>query len=127
MAFTDAEKVLIRKYTGYAMKGGIPVQNFGWRFFQWYGTLEFFMINLSIDEETEIRTNFMPKLANLETDSYTARDNLDTKQAAVWYWNTNEIRDRQRLYNYWRLLLCDFMGIPPGPQFGAGTPVGFTV
>ena len=120
MALSDAEKVQIRKYCGYPMFGGIPVQNFGWRYFTHYGTLEFFMINLSSLEETEIRSNFLVKLPQLETDAFSVRDNLDTKQAAVWYWNTNEIKDRQKLYNYWRSLLCQFVGIPPGPMFDSG-------
>lgn len=120
MAFTEAEKVQIRKYCGYPMKGGTPVQNFGWRYFQQYGTLEFFLINLSADEETEIRDNYLIKLPVLETDSFNTRENLDTLQAAVWQWNLNEIRDRKKLYNYWRLELCGFVGVDPGPFFNGG-------
>jgi hypothetical protein len=120
MAFSDAERVQIRKYCGYPMFGGQPVQDFGWRYFQQYGTLEFRMVNLSPQEESEIRNNYLVKLPNLETDAYGVRSNLDTKQAAVWYWNDNEIRDRKKLYNYWRYQLCAFIGIGPGPYFGGG-------
>ncbi len=109
------------------MFGGQPVQDFGWRFFQQYGTLEFRMVNLSEDEEIEIRTNYLVKLPNLETDTYSVRQNLDTAQAAVWYWNKEEIRDRKKLYNYWRGELCAFIGVDKGPYFSSGGSIQFGI
>lgn len=118
MAFTDAEKVDIRRHCGYAAFGGQPVQAFGHRFFQHYGTLEFRLNNLLAEEEVVIRTTYLANLSTLESAIPGTTDNLDTAKAAVWEHNPNELRDRQRLFNYWRQQLCNFIGVPPGPNFG---------
>lgn len=119
MSFTDAEKVDIRRYCGYAAFGGQPVQAFGHRFYQHYGTLEFRLNNFLAEEEAVIRTTYLANLSTLESAIPAASSNLDTAKAAVWEHNANEVRDRERLFNGWRKRLCDFIGIPPGPNFGA--------
>jgi hypothetical protein len=121
MAFTDAEKTDIRRFCGYPVFGGQPVQAFGHRFFKWYGTLEFRLNNLQAGEETVIRTTYLANLATLETAIPAASANLDTDQAAVWTHNKNEQRDRERLFDSWRKRLCDFLGVPPGPNFGGSS------
>jgi hypothetical protein len=115
MAFTDAEKTDIRRFCGFPVFGGQPVQAFGHRFYQHYGTLEFRLNNMQLSEEAVIRTTYLANLALLETDVVGTRANLDTDQAAVWYHNKNEQRDRDRLLDSWRRRLCGFLGIPPGP------------
>jgi len=118
MAFTDAQKVDIRRYCGYAAYGGLPVQAFGHRFYQHYGTLEFRMNNFLPEEEAVVITTYLANLATLETAIPAASDNLDTDVAAVWTHNKNEQRDRERLFDNWRRRLCGFIGIPPGPELG---------
>lgn len=120
MAFTDTEKVNIRRYCGFPVYGGQPVQAFGHRFFQHYGTLEFRMNNMLPEEEAVVRTTYLANLATLETAIVGASANLDTAQAAVWTHNKNEVRDREALYASWRRKLCAFIGIPPGPELGSG-------
>lgn|SRR5574340_365309 len=115
MAFTDQEKVDIRRYCGYPVFGGQPVQAFGYRFFQWYGTLEFRMNNLQAAEESVVRTTYLANLATLEAAIPAASANLDTDEAAVWKHNKNEQRDREALLDSWRRRLCQFFGVPPGP------------
>lgn len=127
MSFTDAQKIDIRRFCGYPVFGGQPVQAFGWRFFQWYGTLEFRMNNLDPNEETVITTTFLTNLYTLETAIVTAAANLDTDQAAIWKHNKNEVRDRQNLFDYWRKRLCDFFGIEPGPYFQTNSGITMVV
>lgn len=117
MALTNAQKVDIRRYCGFPVYGGFPVQAFGYRFFQWYGTLEFRMNNLQTEEEAVV-TTYLTTLAALESDIPTAAANLDTDQAAAWTHNKDEIQDRSALFDLWRKRLCDFFGVPPGPNFG---------
>lgn len=119
MALTDAEKVDIRRYCGFQMFGGQPVQAFGHRFYTHYGTLEFRMTNMLPEEEVVAR-QFLTDLHGLEADIPASRDNLDTDQAAVWKHNSKEVRDRTRLYRQWRRELCAFIGIPPGPGLTPG-------
>lgn len=114
MALTDAEKVDVRRYCGFPAYGGQPVQAFGHRFFQWYGTLEFRMNNLQAAEETVVR-GFLANLATLEAAVPAASANLDTDEAAVWKHNKREVDDRMALYATWRRELCKFFGVPPGP------------
>jgi hypothetical protein len=111
---SDAEKVQIRRFCGYPAFGALPSQQFGYRFFQAFGFLEYRMNNFSSDEEAQIQI-FLTTIAPLETGVASAAGNLDTDQAAVWYHNKNEVQDRIGLYNYYRRELCKFMGIPPGP------------
>lgn len=119
MSFTDAEKTDIRRYCGYPVYGSSPVQAFGYRFMQHYGTLEFRLNNLQASEEAVIRTTYLANLATLETAIPTTSDNLDTDQAAVWTHNKKELRDREQLFDSWRRRLCGFIGVPPGPALSA--------
>lgn len=114
MALSETEKEAVRYYCGYSMYGLQALPASGVRFSVVYGTLEYKMINLQPGEEDRVRDIFLAKLAVLEEDTYDVRDNIDTDQAAVWYHNKQEIRDRIKLFNYWRLKLCAFLGIPPG-------------
>lgn len=126
MAFTDSEKDDIRRYCGYPVLGDTPVQDFAWRYTNEYGHMEFILNNLSTNQENIVRTVYLANLTTLESDIPSVRQNLDTKQAAVWHWNDNEIRDRMRLFNLWRRQLCNYLGIPAGPNFGGG-PIAFAV
>lgn len=118
MSYTAAQKVAIRRYCGYPMFGGQPVQAFGWRFFEWYGTLEFRMENGAPEEEAEV-VSMLATLDALRAAVPTASDNLDTDAAGPWKHNKNETRDRLRLYQFHREELCAFFGVPPGPQMPA--------
>lgn len=120
MAFTDAEKTDIRRFCGFPVFGGQPVQAFGHRFYQQYGTLEFRLNNLQASEEAVIRTTYLANLLQLEADIPGTRENLDTDQAAVWTHNKREQQDREALFDSWRRRLCGFLGIPPGPALGDG-------
>lgn len=126
MAFTDAEKTDIRRFCGYPVFGGQPVQAFGHRFYQQYGTLEFRINNLQPSEAEVIRT-YLANLQQLETDIVGTRENLDTDQAAVWTHNKNEQRDREQLFDSWRRKLCEFLGIPAGSALGGGNSISLVV
>jgi len=127
MAFTDAEKTDIRRFCGYPVFGGQPVQAFGHRFYQQYGTLEFRLNNLQPSEEAVIRTTYLTNLTQLESDIVGTRSNLDTDQAAVWTHNKNEQRDREQLFDSWRRKLCGFLGVPPGSVLGGGNSINLVV
>lgn len=121
MGFTDAQKVDIRRYCGFYLFGSQPIQTFAWRFTNQYGHLEFVMNNMSDDEVTVVLTVYLPNLNQLEADIPAIRQNLDTKQAAVWFWNTNEIDDRIKLFRYWCKQLAAFMGVGEGPGLSSIT------
>lgn len=121
--FTDAEKTDIRRFCGYGMFGsqGLPAN--GYRFSVQYGVLEYKLNNMTDSEESVTRTNYLANLYGMETDilgSAGVRSNLDTDQASVWTHNKNELGDRKQLFNSTRRMLCEFMGISPGPALGTG-------
>lgn len=120
MAFTDTEKTDIRRFCGYPVFGNEQSQAFGYRFFNQYGALEFRLNNLSTAEEAVIRNTYLPNLTQLETDIPNTRANLDTSKAAVWTHNSNEMRDRDQLFDSWRRRLCGYLGVQPGPSLGQG-------
>lgn len=124
MAFTDQERVDIRRFCGYPLFGGTPQSFQSYRFFQSYGTLEYRLTNLSADEESTIRTIYLTGANNLyllEQAVFGSSTNLDTDVAAIWTHNKNETRDRMRLFNLVRDQLCQFLGVPRGPSFGASS------
>ena len=113
MALTDAEKVDVRRHCGYPAYG-VGASGFSaWRFYQSSGALEYRLSSLSSAEQLIVR-RYLGTLLSLETGIPNAAANLDTDQAAVWSRNPNEVRDRTRLFDGWRLRLCAFLGVPPG-------------
>lgn len=120
LSFTDQQRVDVRRFCGFPVFGGCPVQAFGWRFFQQYGTLEFRLTNMSDPEIQTTITTYLTNLYTLENAIPAASSNLDTDQAAVWTHNKNEVRDRAQLFAYWSKRLCSFIGVNPGPYFDGG-------
>lgn len=123
MAFTDQERVDIRRFCGYPLFGGTPQSFQSYRFFAAYGTLEYRLTNLSANEESTLRTIYLTgpnNLYTLEQAIVGASANLDTDQAAVWTHNKHEVRDRMRLFDMWCGRLCRFLGVPRGPNYAGG-------
>jgi hypothetical protein len=120
-ALTDNEKIDARRHCGYPAYGGTAAGFSSWRFYQVYGLLEFRLNNLADGEATIVR-RYLGTLAALESAIPRSSDNLDTDQAAVWSRNQNEYRDRELLFDGWRVRLCGFLGIPPGPGFHSSSP-----
>lgn len=115
MAFTDAEKNDIRRHCGYGVFGSEDNPNYGYRYFTWFGTLEYKMNNLQTVEENTVKTVYLSRLNQLEIDIFDLTgDNLDTDQAAVWKHNKNEQVDREKLYKSLRLKLCAYLRVPFG-------------
>lgn len=120
MALTEQQKVQVRYYCGYGMIGQQALPANGYRFSTEYGIMEYKLINMQPEEEDEVINYYLPNLLTLKTDIPTIRNNLDTKQAAVWYWNDKEFPNRRTLFNYVRLELCNFLGLIPGPYLARG-------
>jgi hypothetical protein len=119
MAFTDAQKISIRRYCGYGAFGGAqPLPANGLRFAERYGALEYRMLSLSANEELVVTGTILPNLDTLYADLFGSagvRSNLDTAEAAAWKANPKERTERMRLYVQCRRDLCEFMGVPYGP------------
>jgi hypothetical protein len=120
MALTEAQKVKVRYYCGYGMIGQQALPANGYRFFTEYGEMEYKLTNMQAEEESEVVTYYIPSLDQLKTDMPAIRENLDTKQAAVWIWNDKEFPNRRTLFNYVRRELCNFLGLTPGPGLSSG-------
>jgi hypothetical protein len=120
MALTQDQKIKVRYYCGYGVIGAQSLPANGYRFFTEYGEMEYKMISLQPGEETEVITYYLPNLDTLKADMPAIRENLDTKQAAVWTWNDKEFPDRRSLFNYVRRELCNFLGLTPGPGLLTG-------
>ena len=126
MSFTNTEKTNIRKHCGYPAFGSNATAFMGHRFFTSYGSMEYILNNLSVDEEAQARV-YVTSLDALEIAILTAGTNMGTASAAVWTRNAREMADRENLYGAWRVKLCQFLGIPPGPAVGGGANVAVMV
>lgn len=116
---TDAERADVRRFCGYSIYGLGASGFVGDRFYVAYGDLEYRMTNAAPAELQVIR-NYLAALYAMEAAIPGAGANLDTDQAAVWFHNKNEVRDRRDLFDDWRRRLCDDIGVPYGP--GLRTP-----
>jgi len=116
--FTDAQFVDIRRFCGYPIFGNGAVVYFpaAWTLRQ-YQALEYRLNNMDVNEGNVVVNTYLTSLYALETAIVGTSANLDTDEAAVWKHNKNEQRDRDRLFDSWRMRLCNFLGIPPGPNF----------
>ncbi|QEH95947.1 hypothetical protein [Gluconobacter thailandicus] len=119
---TEGEKMDVRRFCGYPAVGSRETGQESWRFFQVEGALEWRMGNLSGAELQQIRL-YLLQLCPLETALLGASDNLDTAQAASWYHNGHELRDRVTLFTLWRRRLCAFLGVTGGLELQDGRAV----
>jgi hypothetical protein len=116
--FTDAQLVDVRRFAGYPLYGdGAVVFPAPW-IMRSYLALEYRMQHMSASEGAVLVNTYLTNLTMLESAIPGTSANLDTDVAAVWTHNKNEQADRDRLFDSWRRRLCNFMGVPPGPNFG---------
>ncbi|HEX8894463.1 MAG TPA: hypothetical protein VF783_14125 [Terriglobales bacterium] len=119
--FTSAQLVDIRRHTGYpAMGDGNVVFPYPW-IMRKYLALEYRLQHMSTDEGNVVVNTYLANLTTLESAIPATGANLDTDKAAVWTHNKNEQRDRDMLFDSWRRRLCNFLGVPPGPNFGGSS------
>jgi len=121
-SLTEGEKMDVRRFCGYPAVGSRETGQESWRFFQVEGALEWRMGNLSGAELQQVRL-YLSQLYPLETALLEASDNLDTAQAASWYHNGHELRDRVALLTLWRRRLCVFLGVTGGLELQDGRAV----
>jgi hypothetical protein len=128
VVFTDPQLVDIRRFCGYpALGDGNVVFPYPW-IMQTYLALEYRLQHTSVDEGAIVINVYLANLNTLEPAIVGASANLDTDEASVWKHNKNEVRDRYQLFDSWRRRLCQFLGVPPGPQFGeSGASVNLVV
>ncbi len=126
--FTSAQLVDIRRFCGYpAMGDGNVVFPYPWIMRQ-YLALEYRMQHMTTDEGNVVVNTYLTNLYTLESAVPGSGANLDTDEAAVWKHNKNEVRDRLALFDSWRRRLCQFMGVPPGPEMSqSGNTIGLVV
>ena len=108
MSLSDAEKTDTRRYCGYAPASAAT-----------HGLLEYRLLNLSVSETAVART-YLATLRTLEAAIPATGANLETRQAAVWTRNPEELEERTRLFDGWRRRLCGFLGVPSGADLASG-------
>ena len=116
----DADRVDVRRFAGYGVFGtGAVIFPEPW-FFRYYLALEARLSNMTATEAAVVQATYLPNLRTLETAIPAASSTLMVDTAAVFVRNKREMRERNALFDGWRRRLCGFLGIPPGPELGAG-------
>lgn len=116
MAFTEQEKIDIRRFCGFPVFGQTDVVvSFTYRYNQAYLTIEYRMNNLTANEEDTVRVKYLAKLYTLETAITDSVNNLDTDQVAIWYHNKDEVADKDALFKLWCTRLYNFFMQMSGP------------
>jgi hypothetical protein len=103
MALTAAEQVEVSFHAGYPAAGAIPTE------------VAAVIATLTAEGEARLRTRFLPVLNAMEQGIADSIELVDTKQAAVFIRNENELRERAAGYYWRRMSLCRFLGLDPGP------------
>lgn len=121
---TDAQKVDVRRWMGYATLNATPNANetdYVFSHSGFYGSvsLTIKLGALTSAEEEALTTRYLTPLATLETDILGASANLDTLVAGPWEANPDEVGARSRLFDKWRRDMAAFLGFEPGPALGA--------
>lgn len=121
MALTNQQVVDVRRFCGYSVSGSVSTQSFREpvytdRTYAGGLSLDYRLANLQAEEEERITGFYLPNLCRREEEIQGAAANLDTDEAAVWKRNKSEVSDRRELFDQLRTDLCDFLGIPPGPN-----------
>ena len=112
---TDAERTSVRRFCGYPAYGSGSSGFQSWRFFTAYGVLEFKLGAMSDAELIQTRT-YVTQLASLELAILTSTTQLDVGSAPAYVRNPEAMNERRRIYADWRGMLCNFLGVPPGPE-----------
>ena len=126
MALTAKQIADVRRYAGYPALGtDTPADDSRDFAYMWvspgvWQTLKHRLDNMTPEAEAILVTTYLDRLDTLETAIFSASDNLDTDEAAVWKHNRNEVGDRLGLFNNWRRMMCGFLGLKPGPHLGGG-------
>ncbi len=115
-SFVEADKVDVRRFCWYPAYGAGASGFQGWRFFQAYGLLEYRLNNMSPEEVAVVQATYLANLRALEVAVVAAAANLTTDVAGPWTHNKTEVAERSALFDAWRVRLCGFVGIPPGPE-----------
>lgn len=108
MALTAAEQSDLKRFCGYppldATAGSV---------------IDAVIAALTPEMETVVRSVYLANIRLLESALVGAgigdTDSLDTKKAAVWERNPNELYERVALFTAWRYRLCYDLGVAPGP------------
>ena len=111
---TEQQKVDTRRHCGFPVYGnGLSASppTFGYRYYSQYLILEYRLNNLAPEEESTLITVYLDQCNTLEAAIPTASSNLDTDQAAVWYHNKYEVRDRFALYKLWCTRFMDYLEV----------------
>lgn len=124
MALTAAQMADVRRYMGYPSQGDSVIDDardfaYGWVSPGVWRTLNHRLTTMRPEEETILIGTYLTPLATLEAAIPAAGGNLDTNKAAVWERNPTEVQDRIDLFDIWRIRLCGFIGLAPGPLLRA--------
>lgn len=115
---SDQEKEDVREFCGYPLYGnGTVIFPAPWVNRYWLA-LETRMDTAQPGEYQNIRYK-LSVLYPLDQAISQASATLNVATAAVFTRNPQELKERTRLFNYYRLRLCQFMGVPAGPNLDA--------
>lgn len=125
---TDAQKADTRRYAGYPMLADTTAddsRDFAYGFVSpgVWATLEHRLNNMRAEEESILINTYLANLNTLETQIPASGADLDTKTAAVWERNENQVADRAALFDDWRRRMCYFIGVAPGPSLRGGVTI----
>lgn len=125
MPLTDAQAADVRRFAGYPMLADTVVSDtYDWAYGSVYTgvfqTLNHRITNMRQEEEAVLINTYLANLYTLESAIPASGADLDTKIAAVWERNPNQVVDRTALFDDWRRRMCAFIGVAPGPSLGSG-------
>jgi hypothetical protein len=123
---TNQQMADVRRFAGYPMLADTVADDsrdfaYGWVSPGVMQTMQHRLTNMRPEEESILINTYLTNLYTIETAITAASADLDTKVAAVWERNPNQVADQTALFDDWRRRMCFFIGVPPGPSLGDGS------
>ena len=119
VGLTEADKTDARRFMGYPAYGAAVGAHSGWWFYQDSAAVDVRLAGLS-DSETAVLHTYLRTLRGLEAAIPEVGAGLDTSSAGGWVRNSQELDERDRLFDNWRRRMCGFLGVQPGPDLRRG-------
>jgi hypothetical protein len=113
--FTSAQLADIRRFCGFPpQSNGLVLFPAPWVNVQ-YLALDYRLQTLSVDEGNVVVNTYLTPLYTLEQAIPTFAAQVYIGVAAVFTRNPQTMKEARLAFDDWRLRLCDFLGIEPGP------------
>ena len=118
---TEQQKTDARRMMGYSARGAGNYGFESYRYFTYYGDMEFRLANMSQSDGDTFVGIYLTQCLAAEQQIFAARSNLQVDEASIYKHNKAEIAQLRKEFTKLRMAMCDFIEVPAGPNLDKGS------